>query len=168
MPRLLRSRELDPGKYYSRLLIFYECMILASLFIVGGTLLGGSLVVKLLYGKQFAPASRILSVHIWTGVFVAVGCIGGQQYVHEKITISSVQRTALGAIVNLVLNLLWIPHWGGMGSAMATLVAQSIGSYFADAFDPRTRHIFRMKTQAYLRFWMLPIQVLQGVKNEPT
>jgi PST family polysaccharide transporter len=143
-------------------------MILASLFIVGGTLLGGSLVVKLLYGKQFAPASRILSVHIWTGVFVAVGCIGGQQYVHEKITISSVQRTALGAVVNLVLNLLWIPHWGGMGSAMATLVAQSIGSYFADAFDPRTRHIFRMKTQAYLRFWMLPIQVLQGVKNEPT
>jgi PST family polysaccharide transporter len=165
MPRLLRGRERDPETYYSRLLIFYECMILASLFVVAGTLLAGPLVVKLLYGRQFAAASGILSVHIWTGVFIAVGCIGGQQYVHEKITISSVQRTALGAVVNVVLNILWIPHWGGMGSAMATLVAQSIGSYFADAFDPRTRHIFRMKTRAYLQFWRLPVKILQGVKK---
>jgi hypothetical protein len=45
---------------------------------------------------------------------------------------------------------------------MATLVAQSVASYFADAFDPRTRHIFRMKTRAYLRFWMLPRLLLRG------
>jgi O-antigen/teichoic acid export membrane protein len=165
MPRLLQTRDLDSAKYQSRLLIFYESMILASLFVVAGTLLAGPFVIKLLYGQQFAPASKILSIHIWTGVFVAVGCIGGQQYVHEKITISSVQRTALGAVVNVVLNFLWIPHWGGMGSAMATLVAQSIGSYFGDAFDYRTRHIFRMKTRAYLQFWRLPFQVWQEVRR---
>jgi len=165
MPRILRSRESDPQRYYSRLLIFYECMIVASLFVVLGTLLAGPFVIKKLYGPQFADASKILLVHIWTGVFVAVGCIGGQQYVHERVTISSVQRTTLGAIVNIVLNIWWIPRWGGMGSAMATLVAQGIGSYFADAFDPRTRHIFKMKTQAYLEFWMLPVRLLKEIKK---
>jgi polysaccharide transporter, PST family len=59
----------------------------------------------------------------------------------------------------VVLNFLWIPRWGGMGSAMATLVAQSFAAYFGDAFDSRTRHIFRMKSKALLRFWMLPRQL---------
>ena len=39
---------------------------------------------------------------------------------------------------------------------MATLVAQGIAAYFGDALDPRTRHIFRMKTKAFLHFWTVP------------
>lgn len=162
MPRLLKTRALHPERYYARLQTFYESMILVSVIVVIGTLIFGPLAIRLLYGRQFSSAAGILSIHIWSGVFVAVGCIGGHQYVHEGITVSSVQRTGLGAIANVILNLLWIPHWGGMGSAMATLVAQGLGSYLGDAFDPRTRHIFRMKTQAYLRFWKLPGRIFQG------
>jgi PST family polysaccharide transporter len=162
MPRLLRSRESNPERYYARLQRLYESMVLLSVAVAVSTQFAGPFVVWLLYGQQFASAAAILSVHIWTGVFVFVGCVGGQQLVQEKLTISSMQRTALGAIINVALNLLWIPRWGGVGSAMATLVAQSVASYFADAFDPRTRHIFRMKTRAYLRFWMLPRLLLRG------
>lgn len=161
MPRLLKGRELNPANYYKRLQRLYESMVLVSVFVAVATQFAGPLVVWLLYGRQFASAAGILSVHIWTGVFVFVGCVSGQQLVQEKLSVSSMQRTALGAIINVVLNLLWIPRWGGVGSAMATLVAQSVASYFADAIDPRTRHIFRMKTRAYLRFWMLPQIILQ-------
>jgi PST family polysaccharide transporter len=162
MPRLLRTRDADPNRYYSRLQTFYQSMILVSVIVTAGTLLLGPLMIRLFYGDKYASAGTILSIHIWTGIFVAVGCIGGQQYVHEKITSTTVQRTALGAIANLVLNLLLIPRWGAVGSAMATLVAQALGSYVADAFDRRTHHIFRMKTQAYLRFWLLPFRLLEG------
>ena len=162
MPRLLKTREQNPERYYARIQVFYQSMILLSLLVTVATLLLGPSMVRLLYGERFASAASILSIHIWTGIFVAVGCIGGQQYVHEKITSTVIQRTAIGAIANVVLNLLWIPHWGGVGSAMATLVAQSLGSYFADAFDKRTHHIFKMKTQAYLQFWFLPFRLLRG------
>jgi PST family polysaccharide transporter len=161
MPRLLKGRESNPANYYNRLQRLYESMVLVSVFVAMATQFAGPLVVWLLYGRQFASAAGILSVHIWTGIFVFVGCVSGQQLVQEKLSVSSMQRTALGAIINVVLNLLWIPRWGGVGSAMATLVAQSVASYFADAIDPRTRHIFRMKTRAYLRFWMLPQIILQ-------
>ncbi|MGA7856551.1 MAG: flippase [Terracidiphilus sp.] len=162
MPRLLKSRESSPERYLARLQRLYESMVLLSVIVAVCTQFAGPLVVRLLYGRAYASAAGILSVHIWTGVFVFVGCVSGQQFVQEKLTASSMQRTFLGAVVNVILNLLWIPRWGGIGSAMATLVAQGIASYFADALDPRTRHIFRMKTQAYLHFWLLPKTLLKG------
>lgn len=162
MPRLLKGREQNPQQYYARLQRLYESMVLLSVGVAVCTQFAGPLVVRLLYGSQYAAASQILVIHIWTGVFVFVGWVSGQQCVHENLTASTMQRTLVGAILNVVLNLFWIPLWGGIGSALATLVAHAVASYFADAMDRRTLHIFRMKTRAYLRFWMLPRMLLRG------
>ena len=156
MPRILKSREANPERYYARLQRLYEGMVFISVVVAIATQFAGSFAVRLLYGPQYAYSAHILAIHIWTGVFYAVGQIGSQQFVQEKLTVSSMYRMALGAVINVLLNLLLIPRWGGIGSAFATLVAQSVACYFADAFDGRTRHIFRMKTAAYLRFWMIP------------
>ena len=161
MPKLLKSRESNPAIYNARLQRLYESMVLISVILAVITQFLAPLVVRLLYGWQFAPAAGILRVHIWTGVFVFVGCVSGIQFVQEKLTVSTMQRTILGAILNVVLNLLWIPRWGGMGSAVATLVSYSVAAYFADAFDSRTRHIFWMKTQAYLQSWTLLYRLLR-------
>lgn len=161
MPRLLKTRDVNPAQYYARLQIFYEIMILISVVITLGTLVFGPLAVRLLYGRQYSSAAEILSIHIWTGIFVGIGCIGGQQYVHERITVRILHRSAVSAVMNVGLNLLWIPRWGGIGSAMATLAAQIFSAYLGDAFDRQTRHIFRMKTKAALQFWMLPLQMFQ-------
>ncbi len=167
MPKLLKGREQNQAQYYARLQRLYDSMVLLSVVVAVCTQFAGPLAVRLLYGRQYAASAGILAIHIWTGVFVFVGCVSGQQFIQEKLTVSSMQRTLLGAVVNVVLNLLWIPLWGGIGSALATLVAQGIASYGADFLDPGTRHIFRMKTRAYLRFWMLPVALLRGVPNEP-
>jgi PST family polysaccharide transporter len=162
MPRILKTRDVNPQRYYARLQTFYETMILVSVVVTIGTLILGPTMIRLLYGSQYTSAASILSVHIWTGIFVSVGCVGSQQYVHEKITSSTLSRTAIGAVVNVILNLLWIPRWGGVGSAMATLVAQSIAAYFSDGLTTRTRHIFWMKTRAFLHFWLLPVSLLRA------
>jgi polysaccharide transporter, PST family len=156
MPRLLKSREQDRDRYYARLQRLYESMVLVSVLVAIGAQIFGPLAVRLLFGAKYAGASSILAVHIWTGVFVFVGSVSGHQMIQEGLTISSMRRTLLGAVVNVGLNLLLIPRWGGIGSAVSTLIAQGVASYVADGFDRRTRHIFRMKTEAYLRFWMLP------------
>lgn len=165
MPRLLMNREQNPGLYYARLQKLYESMVLLSVAVALCTQLAGPLVVHLLFGAKYAAASGILAVHIWTGVFVFVGCVSGQQFVQEGLTSSSMHRTLLGAAVNVALNLALIPVWGGIGSAVATLVAQATASYLADGLDKRTRHIFRMKTRAYLHFWALPRQILRGAEQ---
>lgn len=159
MPRLLKAKAGNPEQYYGRLQRLYESMVLVSVVVAVGTQLAGPFVVRLLYGANYAGASSILAVHIWTGVFVFAGTISGQQLIQEGLSVSLMQRALLGAVLNVLLNFWWIPRWGGVGSAMATLVAQSFASYLADAFDSRTRHIFKMKTRAYLLFWKLPLQL---------
>jgi len=156
MPPILKAMESDKEKYYARLQRLYEGMVLLSVLVALGTQFAGPFFIRLLYGRDYSMAAGILAVHIWTGVFGFMGAVSSQQLVQEKLTMSSMQRTGIGAIVNLALNFALIPRWGGIGSAFATLIAQSIAFYFADALDKRTRHIFRMKTRAYMRFWLLP------------
>jgi len=153
MPRLVPLLHSAPALYYRRLQRLYDLMVCLSLTVAIATAFVGPLAVRLLYGASYAPASSVLIIHIWTGLFVYAGCVSGQQLVQEKLTRIELQRAGLGAVVNVVLNYLLIPRYGVIGSAYATLVAQATAAYLADALDSRTHHMFKMKTRAYLGFW---------------
>ena len=60
-------------------------------------------------------------------------------------------RTALGAIVNIGLNFLFIPHWGVVGAAYATLISYAV-SVYAILFDRRARQGGMMLIRALLPF----------------
>lgn len=165
MPKLLRDKAQNQGLYYARLQRLYESMVLISVLVAVGTQFAGPFAVRLFFGREFASAAPILAVHIWTGVFVFVGAVSSQQFIQEGLIPSLMRRSILGAVLNVGLNLWWIPRWGGIGSAMATLVAQGFSCYFADGMEAGTRHVFRMKTHACLTFWMLPWRLREHVSQ---
>ncbi len=80
----------------------------------------------------------MLSIHIWSGIFVFLGSASSQYLLAEGYTMISFQRTALGAVVNILLNLWLIPKYGGIGASIATLVACFISAFYI-LFIPRTR-----------------------------
>ncbi len=63
------------------------------------------------------PPARVLAVHVWTVLFVALGVASSQYLLHENLTRIALQRTLAGVIVNILLNLLWIPRYGPVGAA---------------------------------------------------
>jgi Na+-driven multidrug efflux pump len=77
-------------------------------------------------------------VHIWAGVFVFLGSASGQYLIAEGYTKMSMLRTGVGAIVNIVLNIFWLPKYGILGAAYATLAAYGIATFFI-VFIPKTR-----------------------------
>ncbi len=155
MPQMLRLLTENKVLYYRRVQMLYNALVLLSVLLAVITLPASRFAVTLLFGKAYLPAAHVLNIHIWTGVFVFIGVLGGQQMVHEKLTVVELQRAGLGAGMNLVLNLLLIPRYGIVGSAVSTLAAQATASYLADVFDPRSRHIFWMKTRALSGIWLL-------------
>jgi PST family polysaccharide transporter len=161
MPKLLTLKTAQPRLYYFRLQRFYDCMAGTSIFVAISVTLCGRLAISLLYGARYAEAAGILAIHIWTGVFVFAGVVSGQQMVHEDISRLQLQRSALGASLNVALNYLLIPPYGAQGSAVATLAAQCVAGYFSDFLDRRLRHIFWMKTRALVgySFWRRPALV---------
>jgi len=104
---------------------------------VAGTVLGPSL-VALVYGPGFERAAEPLRILLWaTGfMFAARTCrqllvAGGQQTAHLVLLVG-------GAVANVALNLWWIPTWGIVGAAWATLCAEA-GILVASYWTVRTR-----------------------------
>ena len=156
MPRLLRRKESAPEVYYARLQRLYSSMVGVSVVLGLFVTCFGKYVVLLLFGTAYLPAVQILRVHIWTGPFVFMGVVSGMQLVHEGLTKISLQRSIAGALANLALNYLLVPHFGGIGSALATLITQATVSYLLDLTNQSTRPIFWMKTRAIFGVWLFP------------
>lgn len=84
--------------------------------------------IKIAYGEQFIGSIPALRILIWSEIFVFLGLV------HVNILISvGLQKldfifTSSGAIVNILLNLLLIPHLGITGAAIATVISYSLGA----------------------------------------
>ena len=64
-----------------------------------------------------------------TGVFTFLGTASAQYLIAEGLTKITLYRTAFGALLNVILNYFFIPKFGIIGAAYATLIA-----YFASTF----------------------------------
>ncbi|RPI72685.1 MAG: flippase, partial [Geobacteraceae bacterium] len=60
----------------------------------------------------------------------ALGVASAQYLLLEGQNSISLQRTAMGAVVNVGLNLLWIPRYGVLGAAWASLIAYGVATFF--------------------------------------
>jgi polysaccharide transporter, PST family len=56
----------------------------------------------------------------------------------------------IGAIVNVLLNILLIPTYSGVGAAVATLISYATGGILANAATPKTWKIFAIQIRAML------------------
>ena len=73
--------------------------------------------VETVFGLEYVAAAPILVLHIWASLFVFMGVAGGRWLVLENLQILSLERTLLGAISNICLNLVLIPKFGIVGAA---------------------------------------------------
>lgn len=128
-PAIIHARQTDLDHYKKRLQNLYDLLVAISLPVALVISFSANMIIGLLYGNQFEGAGTILAIHIWSGVFVFLGSASSQYLLAEGYTLISLKRTALGAIANIVLNILLIPLYGGVGAAIATLIAYFISSF---------------------------------------
>jgi O-antigen/teichoic acid export membrane protein len=137
-PAIMHARKTDIDRYYKRLQNLYDLMIILSVSIAIVMSLGSDLIYQLLYKPAYWPGAPVLAVHVWAGVFVFLGSASGQYLIAEGYFKLSMLRTGIGAVVNIVLNLFFIPAYGIIGAAYATLIAYAVATFFI-IFIPKTR-----------------------------
>jgi O-antigen/teichoic acid export membrane protein len=137
-PALIQARKTDPARYNKRLQNLYDLLIGLSLPVALIISLAADPIIRLVYTDQYEGAGLMLAIHIWSGIFVFLGSASSQYLLAEGLTLISFKRTAIGAVVNILLNLWLIPLYGGVGASIATLLA-----YFSSTFSvlifPQTR-----------------------------
>jgi PST family polysaccharide transporter len=149
-PSITAAHGRDPAGYLAgvrRLL-----GILAAVALVAAVALSllSAPIVRVLLGLEYAASAPVLAVHAWAGVFVALGVGQGVWNVCEGLTRLALVRTLGGAALNIGLNVVLIPRFGALGAALATVASYALSAYILNAFDRRTRVIFRMQTEAIL------------------
>lgn len=106
------------------------CMALVPLSVVT-TFIAVPLMV-LVFGEPFAPGGAVLAIGIWNTAMQGIAVVSGRMLVAKRRQNLILRISAFSLAVNVGLNFLFIPMWGMVGAAIASITTQtvvSIGSW---------------------------------------
>ncbi len=157
-PAIINAKKQSEELYYQRLQKLYDLMVWLAVAIALPTTFLAPWVIRVLYGDAFLPAAGVLSIHIWVAVFIFYGLVKGKWEINENQQRYSLICTALGALVNIVLNYKLIPIYQCIGAAYATLLAQFVSGVVVPLLFKKNR----VAVQFLLRS-ILPVHLMRDV-----
>lgn len=149
-PSIIEAKKQSEVVYYKRLQKLYDLMVLLALAVAIPMTFFSDWLIALLFGIDYVAAGAVLAIHVWAGVFTFLGVASGNWFLLENMSTRMLYRTALGALVNVALNVILIPVYGVPGAAAATLISYSVAGFWFDALDRKTRRTFIMKANSFL------------------
>lgn len=157
---LLTQKNENPQLYDRNLQKLCDGLFATAALIAIGVTVVAKPAILLLFGEEYFASANILVVHIWAGLFVFMRALASKWMIAENIFIYSLVSDGMGAIFNVLLNLLLIPKFGGMGAAWATIISYATASWLGFWIFPQTRFVARLMTQslllpltAFKRYW---------------
>lgn len=128
-PAIVNAKKLSEELYYSRLQRLMNFMVWGAITIAIIVSFSSDFIINLLYGDQFYKASHVLMLHIWSGISVFFGVTFSKWMINENLQKYNLYIDGFGALLNICLNFIFIPVYGVVGAALATLL-----SYFGSMF----------------------------------
>lgn len=148
-PAILNSKVSNNNELYKlRLERLFVVLIWGAILIAFIVSFSSPLIISILYGTKFADASSVLTIHIWASVFVFGGVAANCWILAENLQRFVNYFLITGLILNVGLNFIFIPNFGLIGSALATLIAQGFSTFIAPYFFKETRQQSVMLFQA--------------------
>jgi len=145
-PALMRIT--DHSLFEKRFQALFDLMFVLALPVALILAIWSDTLITFLFGHEFIDASEVLVVYAWAFVFASLGAPSGRWYLYANLQKLALYRTTAGAVLNIVLNIWWIPRFGPVGAAYATLVSTAVSNVLFNAVDHRTRHLFQMQVRA--------------------
>ena len=98
-------------------------------------------IIGFLYGPDYREAAPVLAIHVFSVTFVFMMAATTYAIIADNLQPYHLFRVLLGCILNIILNLLFIPRWGAVGAA-AALIISCIVSVYSILLFKKVRIIF--------------------------
>lgn len=147
-PKIIKEKYLSESNYNKRMQFLYDVLIVISVMVAVIVTISSDLIISFFFGDKYLEASSVIKVYVWGSVFYFLSSASGRWYINEGLQFYALSRNIVGLVLAVLLNYLFIPRYGLIGSAYATIIAFSFVAYFFDAFHPRTRIAFIQKTKS--------------------
>ncbi len=149
-PTIVRSKTLAPAEYRQRIQRLLNLMVLLSYGVAIPTTILAPFIIRFFYGAEFGDAAPMLTILIWSGVWSSLGLLRSAVIQSENRQILTLQASILGAVSNVLLNLVLIPPLGGIGSAIATTVSYGVQAYLTSFLFSALVPLGKMQTRALI------------------
>lgn len=133
------KRKGDEALYQKRMRQLYAVLIWVGIAVSIVVSVFSRLILHILYQERYLAASSTLAISIWYTTFSTLGTARGIWIVCEDKNAYVKKYVLWGAVINFVLNYLFIPIWGIDGAAIATLITQIFTCVFAPMLYRETR-----------------------------
>lgn len=128
-PAIINAKSVGEDFYLNRLQKLYDLLAIIAIGIAIPFTIFSDLIIKIVFGPSFMPASSVLTIYIWAGIGTFLGVASSQYLISENLTKLSFYRTLIGMIINVLLNIFLIPIYGINGAAFATLVSYTLATF---------------------------------------
>ena len=118
---------------------FLLCLIVTPL---------SNFIINIVYGNEYLEAIMVMQIFSWQGVLIAMGSVAAQIMIIDNTHQKAYLKSIAGGLINIVLNIIWIPKYGIIGAVWASLLAYVVSSYIAHFFILRYRYIFFVQTRS--------------------
>jgi PST family polysaccharide transporter len=126
-PILIKSHlENKIIEFNKRVQLLVDTLLLISIFIALITTFLAPWIIEIIYDKTFSRSIITLQIHIWSTIFVFLGTAYSYILLIKDKAIITLYGTILGAVVNIVLNLVLLPMYGSVGASISTLVSYGL------------------------------------------
>lgn len=155
-PAIVNAKLVSEELYKSRLQKLYDLLAFIAIAIAVPVTILSDKIILILFGAEYLPAAPVLTIYIWAGIAVFLGVASSQYLISENLTTISFYRTLIGMIVNVILNIWWIPLYGIQGAAWATLISYSIAALFVGVSKKSFENfIMMLKSLLFIRYFNL-------------
>jgi len=157
-PAIQSAKKHSEKLYIDRLLNFYRLNFLLFLLFAIPIFFFAEKIVVLLFGEAYQPAGVLLALLAIRLFFANMGVARGAYMLSENLMKFSMITMALGTIVNVILNYLWISDYGAKGAVVATIISFAITIFVVDIFYSKTRPNVFLQIRSIFTFYKLNLR----------
>lgn len=154
-PSIVEALSMSEELFYGRLQKLYNMMAFIGYLVALPVMFIAGWVVEHLYGAAYSRAGSMLALLIWAGMFVNLGVARSAFMMSMNWTKIHFMSVFAGCLINVLLNYILIPHYGGMGAVIASLIAYWFAAHGACfVYKPLYKTGYMMtKAIIYPRIW---------------
>ncbi len=125
-PAIVNAKKTSMKLYQNRLKNLYILMTIIPILMAIPVTLLAKPVIHFMFGNGYLESVNVLRIYIWSSVGLFLGWAVGQYLMTENLVKTIFWLNIISMILNIILNFIFIPMFGIIGSAWATLISYAV------------------------------------------
>jgi len=122
-PAIIKAKKISKKLYIERLKKLFLIIFIITFSIAFFEFIFAKYLILILFGKKYLESIIILKIYAWAGIIISTIMVSQQYLTIENKTKIIATSYFIGAISNIILNLIFIPILGIVGAAWSTIIS---------------------------------------------